>query len=195
MASISTEQKAALLTFIGQGVDNVHDLAERTGIPWRSIRSIKANIKMGHVIVPEVAEAAEGDEVLDAFETKFGLERDLQTALRKNIGDLEPGLAIIDDGKERKVASGFIDITAQAKDGVTVVIELKAGPADRDAIGQILAYMGDLMATEKSVRGILVAGEFTGRAIAAARAAPNVRLISYGFKFSFATVSPASAPA
>src|SRR4051812_39238422 len=130
MAAVSQEQKAHLLTLIGQGIGNVHDLAERTGIPWRSVRSIKANVTMGRVIVPEVAESAESDEVLDAFETKFGLERDLQSALRKNIADLEPGLSIIDDGKERKVASGFIDITARAKDGATVVIELKAGPAD-----------------------------------------------------------------
>jgi RecB family endonuclease NucS len=192
VASISSEQRAQLLAFIGQGKDDVHELEELTGIPWRSIRSIKANIKMGHVIVPEETES---DEVLDAIETTFGLERDLQNALRKNIGDLEKGLSIIDDGKERKVASGFIDITARAKDGATVVIELKAGPADRDAIGQILAYMGDLMATEKVVRGVLVAGEFTARAIAAARATQNLQLISYGFKFSFQAVSPISVPA
>jgi endonuclease len=73
---------------------------------------------------------------------------------------------------------------------VPMVIELKAGTADRDAIGQILAYMGDLTATEKSVRGILIAGNFTLRAVAAARAARNVQLIRYGIRFSFAPVSP-----
>jgi RecB family endonuclease NucS len=71
-----------------------------------------------------------------------------------------------------------------------VVIELKAGTADRDALGQILAYMGDLMTTERSVRGILIAGDFTARAIAAARAARNVQLIRYGIRFSFSPVSP-----
>jgi hypothetical protein len=161
MAAISPEQKAQLLALLRQGLDNVHELAERTGIPWRSVRAIKANVTMGHVVVPEEPES---DEILDAIETTFGLERDLQNALRKSIADLEPGLSIIDDGKERKVGSGFIDITARDKAGTVVVIELKAGPADRDAIGQILGYMGDLMETEKSVRGLVVAAEFSSRA-------------------------------
>ena len=67
---------------------------------------------------------------------------------------------------------------------MTVAIELKAGIADRDAIGQILAYMGDLMESTVSVR------DFTARAVAAVRAAPNVRLVQYAFRFSFETVSP-----
>jgi endonuclease len=126
----------------------------------------------------------------DNRETKFGLERDLQSALRRHIGDLEPGLSITDAGKERRVPSGFIDIAARDRDGVTVAIELKAGTADRDAIGQILSYMGNLMESTASVRGILVAGDFSARAVAAVRAAPNVRLVRYDFRFSFETVSP-----
>ena len=86
--------------------------------------------------------------------------------------------------------SGFIDIAARDRDGVTVAIELKAGTADRDAIGQILSYMGNLMESTASVRGILVAGDFSARAVAAVRAAPNVRLVRYDFRFSFETVSP-----
>jgi ATP-dependent DNA ligase len=35
-------------------------------------------------------------------------------------------LSIIDDGKERKVPTGFIDITARDRDGTTVAIELKS---------------------------------------------------------------------
>jgi endonuclease len=109
--------------------------------------------------------------------------------LREHIETLEAGLTIIDGQKEKSVASGRIDIMAKGRDGATVVLELKAGEADRDAIGQILAYMGDLMADEKSVRGILVAANFTHRAIAAARAAGNIRLAQYGFTFSFRTVT------
>jgi len=123
-----------------------------------------------------------------AVDTAFGLERDLQLALRRNIEQLEPGLTIIDGDREQTVASGRIDITARDEAGSTVVIELKAGAADRDAVGQILGYMGDLMDQEKRVRGILVAREFAPRAISAARAAPNVRLVSYGFRFTFQTV-------
>jgi hypothetical protein len=49
--------------------------------------------------------------------------------------------------------------------------------------------MRDLMEGAASVRGILVAGDFTPRAVAAVRATPNLRLVRYAFRFSFETVS------
>jgi RecB family endonuclease NucS len=97
-------------------------------------------------------------------------------------------LKITDGGKEKTVESGRIDITAEDKNGATVVIELKAGEADRDAIGQILAYMGDLTTDKNLVRGILVAGEFSARAVAAGRVVPNLRLKKYSFNFAFEPV-------
>ena len=78
--------------------------------------------------------------------------------------------------------------SARDRDDATVVIELKVGVADRDAVGQILAYMGDLMDSSPSVRGIIVAREFHPRAVSAARAIPNIRLVQYGFHFTFETV-------
>src|ERR1035438_1060136 len=89
------------------------------------------------------------EETADAMETTFGLERDLQLALRRNIEQLELGLKVIDGNKEKIVDSGRIDITAEDSSGTTVIIELKAGAADREAVAQILAYMGDLMSAEK----------------------------------------------
>lgn len=128
-------------------------------------------------------------EALDAIETTFGLERDLQKALRSEIEQLEPGLKITDGNKEQIVESGRIDITAEDQSGITVVIELKAEAADREAIGQILSYMGNLQAEGKrQVRGILVAGYFTPSAIAAASAVPNVELRKYGYKFTFSAI-------
>ena len=54
-------------------------------------------------------------DVADAIETTFGLERDLQLALRSNsnIEQLEHGLRITDGGKEQTVESGRIDIAAE----------------------------------------------------------------------------------
>ena len=93
---------------------------------------------------------------------------------------------IIDGGAERSVASGFIDITAKATDGTVVVIELKAGTARRDAIGQILSYMGDVAAEESNqVRGILVAGDFDNKARAAARVVTSLSLRRYRVSFEF----------
>jgi len=96
----------------------------------------------------------------------ISLERDLQATLRECIAQLESGLEIIDEGAERSVDSGFIDITARDRDGVTVVIELKTGTASQRAIAQILSYMGDVLNEEggSSVRGILVASNFDSKA-------------------------------
>jgi hypothetical protein len=118
---------------------------------------------------------------------RIGLERDMQAALRVEIQQLEPGISIIDDGAERSVDSGFIDITARDSSGTIVVIELKAGRAGRDAIGQILSYMGDIAAEEESgkVRGILIASDFDIKARAAARMVPNLILRKYSVRFTF----------
>ncbi|WP_363349521.1 endonuclease NucS domain-containing protein [Methylocystis echinoides] len=118
---------------------------------------------------------------------RFGLERDLQASLRKAIEQLEAGLTIVDEGIERSVDSGRIDITARDAAGRLVVIELKAGTAGRDAIGQILSYMGDVSAEEGSVevRGVLVASDFDSRAVSAARMAPRLTLRRYSVAFRF----------
>jgi RecB family endonuclease NucS len=133
---------------------------------------------------------AETEEVIAAVETTFGLERDLQSALRNNIEPLETGLKVTDGGKEQKVASGFIDITAQDQQGQIVIIELKAGTADRETIGQILGYMGDLSHAGKRVRGIIVARDFALAAVSALGALTNLELKEYSFRFSFKSVLP-----
>jgi hypothetical protein len=118
---------------------------------------------------------------------RIGLERDLQAALRLEIHQLEQGLTIIDDGAERSVDSGFIDITARDASGATVIIELKTGSAGQRAIAQILSYMGDVAVEEEGgkVRGILVASEFDAKAKAAARMVPNLMLRKYSIRFLF----------
>jgi hypothetical protein len=123
----------------------------------------------------------------EATGQRFALERDMQAALRREIHQLEPGLAIVDDGAERSVDSGFIDISARDKSGVATVIELKSGRAGRDAVGQILSYMGDIATEEEGgrVRGILVASDFDVRAKAAARVVPNLILRRYAVRFTF----------
>lgn len=118
---------------------------------------------------------------------QFELERHLQAALRSEIEQLEPGLKIADGGSEISVASGNIDILAEDSFGNAVVIELKAGIAKREAIGQITGYMGDLVEDEKfdKVRGILVAADFDKSARAAVRVIPSLNLKQYRFLFSF----------
>ncbi len=119
---------------------------------------------------------------------KLTLERDMQIALRRDIGRLGRTLIIIDNDLERPVNSGLIDITCEdTADGAIVVVELKAGKAQSSAVGQILGYMGDVATEEEGrlVRGILVAHEFERRVISAARAVPNLSLMRYSVEFRF----------
>lgn len=130
------------------------------------------------------------EEILEAEEITFGLERDLQTALRANIAQLEPGLVIVDGGKEKITVAGRIDITAKDDKGNLVIIELKAGRANPDVIAQILAYMGSVADVERAaVRGILVAGDFHKRVVLASKAIPNLSLKKYSFQFSFCDIA------
>ena len=124
----------------------------------------------------------------------IGLERDMQAALRRAIEQLEHGLEIIDDGAERSVSSGFIDITARDARSSIVVIELKTGTARQKAVAQILSYMGDLADEEPDaeVRGILVAGDFDKKARAAARVVPTLSLRAYKVNFEFTNADEAS---
>jgi RecB family endonuclease NucS len=177
--SASQEQKAQILDLIGQGLTS-SEIAKQVGVGMMVVAGHKAALtKAGETPVAVI---------IDAVETTFGLERDLQRALRKNIEQLESGLKITDGGKEQKVASGFIDITAEDEQGNVVVIELKAGTADRETIGQILGYMGDLSQKEKPIRGIIVAGDFAVAAVSALGALTNLHLKQYNFKFSFESV-------
>ncbi len=154
-------------------------IGKKIGVP-RGIAGIPGYVRC--LPVP----SAETD-IAHAVETTFGLESDLQKTLRINIQQLENGLEITDGGKEQAIRSGRIDITARDRTGTTVVIELKAGDADKNAVGQILAYMGELDAknAKKPIRGILVAEDFRPSALAAARMVPNLELKKYGIQFSF----------
>jgi hypothetical protein len=159
----------------------------KTGVrSYRSFRDEGGEI----AVTTEAALEKAAEEIKDKKEGKqFEPERHLQESLRGEIAQLEPGLTIIDDGVERSVNSGDIDILAQDGDGVLVVIELKRGQAKREAIGQITGYMGDLMAEEpnQKVRGILVAGDFDKSCASAIRAIPALQLRRYRFAFTFET--------
>lgn len=137
----------------------------------------------------EIGAPDDQEELAAAEEITFGLERDLQMALRRNIEQLEPGLKIVDGGKERATDAGRIDITAVDSGGTVAIIELKAGTASPEVVAQILAYMGAVAETDgKHVRGILVAGDFHPRVVLAARAIPNLQLKKYFFQFAFDAV-------
>ena len=158
----------------------------------RSALRTYRNFREDPVSVPVSADNAlevAGELLRERREGKqFEVERHLQEELRKEISQLEPGLVIVDGASERGVESGFIDILAKDQSGALVVIELKSGTAKREAIGQIIGYMGDLMAEEPDsiVRGILVAADFDKSCQSGVRAVPSLTLKRYRFAFTFA---------
>ena len=125
-------------------------------------------------------------ELAETSAVAFGLERDLQIALRTDIQKLEAGLRVADDGHERVIEAGRVDITAVDAGGSTVVVQLKAGTAGPAALTQLLACMAALAGqVESRIRGVLVAGGFDPRLVSAARAVPNVQLRRYRQTFAF----------
>jgi len=186
MPLVSDTQKAQVIALLQEGRLSRDAIAERTGVSPGTVSAIKAHVTMGTYGVAATTNA-ETEELIEAAEATFGLERDLQLALRANIEQLEPGLQIIDDDKEYTTLAGRIDILARDKRGTLVVIELKAGMATPEALTQLLAYMGDLQTRqdERQIRGILVADDFHPRILFAAPAVPNVQLRKYRFRFTF----------
>ena len=187
MSLITEEQKSAIINLLREGVVEGEQIASTVGVSPNIVRSIKAHFTMGTYdkINPTLSGT---EEVIDAVETSFGLERDLQIALRSNIKQLDSGLQIIDGGKEHQTDAGRIDILATDNAGGIVIIELKAGTAKPDALTQLLAYMGTVDSGDKPVRGILIAGDFHQRVIHAVQAITNVQLIRYKFSFTFEIV-------
>lgn len=129
----------------------------------------------------------------DAIDTSLSLESDLGKYLLADLSQLEPGLRLYNEnglsGQQLDAqAAGRIDILAVDKDNNLVVIELKAGEADRQVCGQIQAYMGwveESLAGSRKVRGIIIANEFSERLRLAAKMGREVSLKRYRVSFKF----------
>ena len=201
-------ERGALRDLVGQLVYSRED--ERRQRPNPSKIEIQGNVRNGLATLKQAVllygkflgaervepesdlsvDAADRDDTPDPSgpeKQRLSLESDMQHALRRNIAQLEHGLTIIDDGAERGVLSGFIDILARDASGAVVVIELKAGKTDTRVIGQVLGYMGDIAEEDDAhrLRGIIVAHEFDHRTKSAARAVPNLTLVRYSVSFTF----------
>jgi endonuclease len=129
----------------------------------------------------------------EEIETALSLEYDLENSLVTNLEQLEKGLKLYKESNisgqqyNTKVA-GIIDLLAIDSNNQWVVIELKAAEADRQVCGQIQAYMGwvkENLAGGKRVRGIIVASDFTVRAVYAAKVVPDLELKKYQISFRF----------
>ncbi len=84
----------------------------------------------------------------------------------------------------KNAKAGRIDLLARDGNNQLVVIELKAGKAKDNALGQLLGYIGCLSVSEQNVRGILIASSFDSRVVFAARGLANVKLVKYQLSFN-----------
>lgn len=161
-----------------QGLSS-EEVARRLGISKMSVAAVKAHMTRDASPGPDL-----DGEKADLVHLKFGLERDMQLALRGDIHQLNRALRIVDEGKERVVAAGRIDILAEDDQGF-VVIELKAGEAPETIITQILSYIESLKReTGRPARGIVIAREFSTR-VRLASAAAGLQLLTYEHRFTF----------
>ncbi|SHI65205.1 endonuclease NucS domain-containing protein [Wenxinia saemankumensis] len=161
----------------------------RTQLAWyrshlNSYRNFRQCLDGGDATAADIAGGRDDDASGDG--AVFGLEADLETALRGSLDQLEPGLTPADGGHQRRVEAGFIDILARDANGLPVVIELKAGTTRPEAVSQILGYMACIGEEEGTdVRGILVGAGHSTRVRFAAKAVPNLALRSYSYRFEF----------
>lgn len=140
------------------------------------------------------SEDEEGEET-DTVQVTFGLEKDLEEYISRNLDQIEQGLKLYSggniSGRQYITNVGRIDLLAVDKNGSFVVIELKAGKAIDHAVGQILGYMSNIrknLANGKEVRGIIVADDFDDRLKYAADEIPKLKLKKYLVKFEFEDV-------
>ncbi len=158
----------------------------------------KSKIKRGEIIVPgfdntemsdnEANSGNSEDEIFETIDASISLEKDLHSYLATRVGEIETNLVLADDGVEYQTDAGRIDILANDSHGNPVVIELKAGKAKDNALGQLLGYMG-CIATNENIRGILVASDFDKKVIYASKCLKNIKLLKYKVSFELQEIT------
>ena len=159
----------------------------------------KSKIKTGQIPVPgfgngnvatiDITDESDTD-VQETIETSISLERDLHSYLASRVSEIENGLVLAEDGVEHQTDAGRIDLLATDNEGQNVVIELKAGKAKDNALGQLLGYMGCIAsANNQQTRGILVASDFEQRVVYAAKGLANVKLVKYKVSFELEEIT------
>jgi hypothetical protein len=121
--------------------------------------------------------------------TKFALEEQLRDYLAENLGILEPGLSLwpVENGDavefqvDEQGPSRRIDILAEDRGGVPVVIELKVSRGHEKTVGQALYYRARIKQRfgAERVRIFIVAAEISPELRAAASEVSDVLLFEY----------------
>jgi len=114
----------------------------------------------------------------------MGSEADMQRALARDPEIIEPGLVVIE--LELPTDVGGIDLFARDSEGRLVVVELKRGKANHEAVHQLDRYVKSVRARYPGeVRGVLAAPAVTAPALN--------RLGALGLEFREVTALPGAA--
>jgi Endonuclease NucS len=153
-------------------------------------------------LVPQSEELEQ--ETTEAVEEVLGgpalIELHLQDYLFRNWRSVFPDLELYNGGHGREFVTsnpevGVIDFLCRDRQGNFVVIETKRAAPDRQAVGQILGYMGwvqqKLCQGSETVRGVLVSNDATERLRMAVAAVPNLELYLYEISFQLSPDRPA----
>ena len=120
----------------------------------------------------------------------FTYENDLQNSLISQAEELFPDYIIYGnngEGIQYSIGGKRIDLLLEHKtNNELLALELKAGIADFKVFGQISMYLGLLMEkfTDKTINGIIIAGEIDNSLIKATLTNKNVKLMEYKMELS-----------
>lgn len=135
------------------------------------------------------------EEEEEQEEQAFAAETDLRDFLANNLGCVEAGLRLYQDGErggvEFPVDDGRIDVLATDKTDRLVVFELKVARGRNKVLGQLLYYMGwvDKHLGKGPCRGIIVARDISDDLVLAVQRVQGVSLFRYKLNFSVERVS------
>lgn len=167
------------------------NLGSRFGLFLKGITPKEINKHDYDVLFDESVKIKTVEEEREEVVYALSVERDLEMYLVNNLDHLEPGLKPYKNAEEARQLHtdvGRLDILAIDRSSNFVVIELKAGEADRATIGQIIPYISWVktnMANSQEVRGIIVANSFDYRVIQSLDVLPFLGLIRYKVDFKF----------
>ena len=134
-------------------------------------------------LIEELMTALKEAAPIDLEEGLLSFDEDsVQQYVERNFKDVDPTLVSVK--REYKTRVGDADFLAVEK-GCKVIIEVKTGTAQDNAVGQLLGYMNAIRGeTNEKVRGILLAEGFTERVKEAVKS-DAITLVAYKARLDF----------
>jgi len=172
-------------------INKFHEISSENILPYKNDIESEFVETKDSSITEDIGDIDEIDES-DIVENMFSYERDLQNALVNQIKSkkLFTGYSIFgenEEGIEYTIENKRIDILLlNDSKNELLVIELKAGVAKKDALSQILEYIGKLMKKfpEKIINGRIIASDIDDSLKDACLSTPNIKTLKYKIEIS-----------